>query len=58
MTLMKSRREFSTLSFEGVYQLLASNEVFSRIAIVDSASGEVIRHAVPFSFSTELDAEL
>jgi hypothetical protein len=39
-------------------QLLANNEVFSRMAIVDSVSGEVIRHPVPFSFSTELDTEL
>lgn len=39
-------------------QLLANNEVFSRVTILDARSGEVVRHAVPFSFSTEFDAEL
>lgn len=39
-------------------KLLTNNEVFSRMTIVDSQSGEVVRHAVPFSFNTEFDAEL
>jgi hypothetical protein len=39
-------------------QLLANNEVFSRMTILDAQSGEVVQHAVPFSFSTEFDAEL
>lgn len=39
-------------------ELQANNEVFSRMAIVDVESREVVRHAVPFSFSTVFDAEL
>ncbi len=39
-------------------KLLTNNEVFSRMTIVDSHSGEVVRHAVPFSINTEFDAEL
>ncbi len=38
--------------------LLTNNEVFSQMTIVDSQSGEVVRHAAPFSFNTEFDAEL
>ena len=39
-------------------QVLANNEVFSRMTILDAQSEEVVRHPVPFSFSTEFDAEL
>jgi hypothetical protein len=39
-------------------KLLENNEVFSRMAIVDTQAGEIVRHAVPFSFTFELDSEL
>ncbi len=40
-------------------KLLTNNEVFSRMTMVDSQSGEVVsRYAVQFSFNTEFDAEL
>ena len=40
------------------YKLLANNEIFTRLAVVDKLNGEIVRYPVPFSFSTELDAEL
>ncbi|MDH6301020.1 hypothetical protein M2123_002220 [Polynucleobacter sphagniphilus] len=39
-------------------KLLENNEVFSRMAIVDTQAGEIVRYAVPFSFTFELDSEL
>lgn len=39
-------------------QILANNEILSRIAIIDGKTGDVVRHPVPFSFKTEFDAEL
>lgn len=38
-------------------KLLENNEVFSRLAIVDTQNGEIIRHAVPFSLAFEFGAE-
>jgi len=40
------------------FRVLENNEIFTRLAVVDRASGEVLRYPVPFSFTTELDAEL
>ena len=40
------------------FKLLANNEIFTRLAVVDKLNGEIVRYPVPFSFSTELDAEL
>ena len=40
------------------FRLLANNEIFTRLAVIEKVSGEVVRYPVPFSFKTELDAEL
>ena len=40
------------------FRLFANNEIFTRMAVVEKVSGEVVRYPVPFSFTTELDAEL
>jgi hypothetical protein len=40
------------------FKLLANNEIFTRMAVVDKSNGEIVRYSVPFSFTTELDAEL
>jgi len=39
-------------------ELIENNEIFTRMSIMDTASGEVVRHPVPFSFRFEMDAEL
>lgn len=40
------------------FTLQVNNEVFSRIAMIGKSSGDIVRHAVPFSFSTHFDSEL
>ena len=40
------------------FRLFATNEIFSRMAVIEKVSGGVVRHPVPFSVTTELDAEL
>lgn len=40
------------------FRLFANNEIFTRMAVIEKISGEVVRYPVPFSFTTELDAEL
>ena len=40
------------------FRLFVNNEIFTRMAVVEKVSGEVVRYPVPFSFTTELDAEL
>ena len=40
------------------FKLLANNEIFTRLAVVDKLNGEIVRYPVPFSLKTELDAEL
>lgn len=44
----------------GLYSfvLQENNEVFSRIAMIEKLTGDIVRHPIPFSFSTNFDAEL
>jgi len=46
------------LPFKYKLKVLENNEIFSKIAIVDSSSDHIVQHAVPFSISVVLDSEL
>jgi hypothetical protein len=40
------------------FRLSANNEIFTRMAVIEKVSDEVVWYPVPFSFKTELEAEL
>lgn len=40
------------------FRLFVNNEIFTRMAVIEKVSGDVVRHPVPFAFTTELDTEL